>query len=58
MFCSNCVKEVDEKAFVCPDCGVKLRYDESGYQEKSKIAAGLPALVCWFFRNPQLLLRL
>lgn len=44
MFCSNCGKEVDEKAFVCPNCGVKLRYDESGYQEKSKIEAGLLAL--------------
>ena len=22
MFCSNCGKEVDEKAYVCPNCGV------------------------------------
>lgn len=44
MFCSNCGKEVDEKAFVCPYCGVKLWNDEASCQGKSKIAAGLLAL--------------
>ena len=23
MYCSNCGKEIDEKAFACPHCGVK-----------------------------------
>ena len=23
MYCKNCGKEIDEKAFVCPHCGVK-----------------------------------
>lgn len=45
MFCSNCGKEIDEKAFVCPNCGVKVaRYDASSNVGKSKIAAGLLAL--------------
>ena len=24
MFCKNCGKEIDDKAFVCPNCGVKV----------------------------------
>jgi len=25
MFCRNCGKEIDDKAFVCPHCGVKTK---------------------------------
>jgi len=25
MFCNNCGKEIDDKAFVCPHCGVKIK---------------------------------
>ena len=25
MYCSNCGKEIDQKAYVCPHCGVKQK---------------------------------
>lgn len=47
MFCKNCGKEIDDKAYVCPNCGVKVGgFDISkgiatGKSGKSKVAAGL-----------------
>lgn len=29
MFCKNCGKEIDERAYVCPHCGVKVKDEES-----------------------------
>ena len=29
MFCSNCGKEIDDKAYVCPYCGVKVERADS-----------------------------
>ena len=26
MFCKNCGKEIDDKAYVCPNCGVKVEH--------------------------------
>ena len=35
-FCSNCGNELDEKAYVCPKCGVKVNSNA-----KSRVCAGL-----------------
>lgn len=40
MYCKNCGKQIDDKAFVCPNCGVKVESVE-GLSDKSKIVAGL-----------------
>ena len=40
MYCQNCGNQIDEKAVVCPHCGVPVQ--QARFQsEKSKIAAGL-----------------
>ena len=46
MYCKNCGKEIDDKAYVCPHCGVKTGSSfskgfETGNTGKSKLAAGL-----------------
>lgn len=28
MFCKNCGKEIDDNAYVCPNCGVKVAKEE------------------------------
>lgn len=43
MFCKNCGKEIDDKAFVCPNCGVKVAEDEPK-QKESNVFAGLSYL--------------
>lgn len=44
-FCRNCGSEIDENAYVCVKCGVKVAEDVkvnyNGMSSKSKIAAGL-----------------
>ena len=48
MFCSNCGKEIDDKAVICIHCGCethnKLKNDEKG-EEKSALVA---LLLCLF----------
>ena len=39
-FCSNCGNELDEKAYVCPKCGVKVNNNVDG-NAKSRVCAGL-----------------
>ena len=48
-YCSNCGDQIDEKAEICPDCGVRQTrsafYQETVYQQKNPgIAAVLSAL--------------
>jgi TM2 domain-containing membrane protein YozV len=48
-YCSNCGDQIDEKAEICPDCGVRQPraafYQEPVYQQKNPgIAAVLSAL--------------
>lgn len=31
MFCKNCGKEIDDNAYVCPNCGVKVAKEEPVY---------------------------
>ncbi|MEG1648216.1 MAG: zinc-ribbon domain-containing protein, partial [Bacilli bacterium] len=42
-FCSNCGKEVDDKAVVCVSCGASLQEEKvvKDPNAKSKLAAGL-----------------
>lgn len=42
MFCKNCGKEIDEKAYVCPYCGVKVK-DELAEQREQQAARNLEA---------------
>ncbi len=44
MFCKNCGKEIDEKAEICPHCGVRVRMPPKG--EKNP---GLAAVFSFFF---------
>ena len=43
MYCKNCGKEIDDKAYVCPFCGVKVAEEK---EEKSggNVFAGLSYL--------------
>ena len=34
MFCKNCGKEIDDNAYVCPHCGVKVKDEDAERQEK------------------------
>lgn len=43
MFCTNCGKEIDDKAVVCIGCGVAVKKDQAG--EKSWLAT---LLLCLF----------
>lgn len=38
MFCKNCGKEIDDNAYVCPHCGVKVEKSELQSQEKNTLA--------------------
>jgi len=40
-FCSNCGKEIDPKAEICPKCGVRVYKAKEG---KSKTTAGILAM--------------
>lgn len=42
-YCSNCGKEIDDKAYVCPNCGVKV-VSEERIKDKSNVFAGLSYL--------------
>ena len=44
MFCKNCGKEIDEKAEICPHCGVRNKLSSKG--EKNP---GLAAVISFFF---------
>ena len=44
MFCKNCGKEIDDKAEICPHCGVRIRLSSKG--EKNP---GLAAVFSFFF---------
>ena len=44
VYCSNCGKEIDEKAFICPHCGVKTNFIT---QDDGPIG-GL-GILCFFF---------
>lgn len=43
MFCKNCGKMIDNNAYVCPHCGVKVTVDEPK-QETTNVFAGLSYL--------------
>lgn len=54
MFCSNCGKEIDDKAVVCPHCGVPTSNFTSRQTNQSKVAADdAPSagysVLCFFF---------
>lgn len=44
-YCSNCGKEVTEQQAVCLNCGVYLNHENRQSGGKSKIAAGLLAIL-------------
>ena len=43
MYCSNCGKEIDEKAYVCPYCGVKQK------QATNDESIGGLGILCFLF---------
>lgn len=42
MFCRNCGKEIDNNAYVCPNCGVKVK-DELAERREQQATANLEA---------------
>lgn len=42
MFCKNCGKEIDNNAYVCPNCGVKVK-DEITERREQQAATNLEA---------------
>ena len=44
MFCRNCGKEIDDKAFCCPNCGVRTDNDQQSVAEKDAPNAGFAVL--------------
>ena len=44
MFCKNCGSEIDDKAYVCPHCGVKVQ-DEVVEDSGSKIGWGILSFI-------------
>lgn len=45
MFCKNCGSEIDDNAYVCPNCGAKVKEDEaeikSSNDNGSKVGWGI-----------------
>lgn len=44
MFCKNCGKEIDDKAEICPHCGVRNKLSSTGAKNP-----GLAAIISFFF---------
>lgn len=42
MYCKNCGKEIDNNAYVCPNCGVKVK-DEFMEQRERQAASNMEA---------------
>lgn len=42
MYCKNCGKEIDDNAYVCPNCGVKVK-DELAERREQQAASNLEA---------------
>ncbi len=38
MFCTNCGKEIDSNAYVCPHCGVQLHKEEPRVKPNNTLA--------------------
>lgn len=49
MFCHNCGKEIDEKAFICPYCGVLTDAPKQQSQEKTNILAIIGFVLAFIF---------
>lgn len=43
-FCSHCGAKLDDEAYVCVKCGVKVAEDKVNIDGKSKLVAGLLAI--------------
>ncbi len=41
MYCKNCGKEIDDNAYVCPHCGVKVEKQTTGDDSGSKVGWGI-----------------
>ena len=45
VYCRNCGTEIDEKAIICPNCGIQLKtFNQSENQTKDKGNAGWAVL--------------
>lgn len=49
MYCYNCGKELDDKAVVCPDCGVAQEREPEKDNKASKFLTGLLYFLLGFF---------
>ncbi len=48
MYCSNCGKEIDDKAFVCPHCGVLTAPAQNTQQGKTNVLAIVGFILAFF----------
>ena len=46
MYCKNCGAQIDDKAYICPNCGVKTGggYDANAKNKKNPVIT--PCLIC------------
>lgn len=53
MFCKNCGKEIDDKAFCCPNCGVLTDNQNQSVNRPAVSESDMPstafAVLCFFF---------
>lgn len=49
MFCKNCGKEVDDRAVVCPNCGVQLAEMDSNKSSNETCTMAIVGLILSFF---------
>ena len=48
MFCSNCGKEISDKAYICPNCGVKTNASADAENDQLR-SMSIAAIVLTFF---------
>ncbi|HIX08934.1 MAG TPA: zinc ribbon domain-containing protein [Firmicutes bacterium] len=49
MYCKNCGKEIDDKAIICPNCGVATGFCEAPSQNQTNILAIVGFVLAFFF---------
>ena len=49
MFCKNCGKEVDDRAVVCPNCGVQLAEMDSNKSSNETCTMAIVGFILSFF---------
>lgn len=49
MYCKNCGKEIDDKAIICPNCGVATGFSGTSSQNQTNVLAIIGFVLAFFF---------